>query len=169
MLEDLKAVRIFHGITRLARSVAMALMTVMMLFVAFDVMGRYFFNKPLKGSSDFVELMLGVVVFFSMAYCTQKSGDARVDLLYSRLTVKLKAALDSITFSAALFLYLLIAWRLAARAWGYLREPMTSPVTDLLGIPYWPFLFLAAIGSALLCLELILKIFGFLGSLKTVD
>jgi len=145
-------------VTGLLSNISMALMTLMMLFVAADVIGRYFFNRPFKGSSDLIELMMGIAVFFGMAYCTQKGGDARVDVLYTRMPVRLQSALDCFTLTAAFFVYCSIAWRLAWRARGYLREPFSSPSTDLLHIPYWPFLFLSAIGSTVLCLEMLILI-----------
>ena len=133
-------------------------MALMMLFVAMDVIGRYFLNRPFKGSSDLIELMMGIAVFFGMAFCTSTDGDAKVDLLYSKMPLRLKAGIDCITFFATFLLYGGISWRLAFRAWGYIREPFTSPTTDLLHIPYWPFLLLAAVGAACLCLEILILV-----------
>ena len=161
-----RAERLINVPTKGLNTVAMVLLVFMMLFVAIDVIGRYFLNRPFKGSSDLIELMMGVVVFFSLAYCTQQRGDARVDVLYAKLPVRIKAYLDSITFSAGLLVYILITWRLSVRAIGYLREPATSPATDLLHIPYWPFIFLAALGSLLLCIQLMIHILRSLSSAR---
>ena len=147
-----------HRLTGYLRNIAMILMALMMLFVAMDVIGRYFFNRPFKGSSDLIELMMGTAVFFGMAFCTGSNGDARVDILYTKMPLRLKSGLDCITMLATFLLYSAISWRLALRAWGYIREPFTSPTTDLLHIPYWPFLCLAAFGAAVLCLEILLSI-----------
>jgi len=152
------AERLINGASRAFRSVSMVMMFFMMLFVAADVVGRYFLNMPFKGSTDLVELMMGIVVFFGMAYCAQQDGHTRVDVVYLRLPIRVQAYLDSITFAASLFIYILITWRLGLRACRFLIQPGTGPATDLLHIPYVYFIFLAALGSAVLCLELIVHI-----------
>jgi len=155
---DGKIERLIHAATRMLRVISMIMIVLMMLFVTMDVMGRHFFDKPFKGSSDFIELIMGIVVFFGMAYCTQLMGDARVDVLYSKLSARLRAVFDCVTYFAAFSVYLIITWRLFSRAWGYLRDPFTSPVTDSLHIPYWPFILLSAVGCAILCLELLILV-----------
>jgi TRAP-type C4-dicarboxylate transport system permease small subunit len=138
--------------------VSMLLLFVMMLFVAADVIGRLFFNMPFKGSTDLIELMMGIVVFFGMAYCAREDSHVRVDVVYERLPVRARACLDIITFTASLFIYVLIAWRLFATAWGYFVEPAMSRSTDVLKISHTGFIFIASLGSAILCLELAVRI-----------
>ena len=153
-----RAERLIHGASGALSVISEVMMFFMMLFVAADVVGRYFFNKPFEGSTDLVELMMGLVIFFGMAYCAHQDGHTRVDVLYNYLPVRVRASLDVITFAASLFIYILITWQLGIRAWRFLVKPETGAATELLRIPHVYFIFLAALGSAVLCLELIVRI-----------
>jgi TRAP-type C4-dicarboxylate transport system permease small subunit len=153
-----RAERLIHGASRVLNSTSAVIAFFMMLFVAADVIGRYFFNMPFEGSTDLVELMMGLVVFFGMAYCAQQDGHTRVDVVYERLPRRVQVWLDIGTFTASLFIFSMITWQLAARAWRFLLNPATASVTDLLHIPHVYFLFLVALGSAVLCLELLVHI-----------
>jgi len=133
---------------------SMFLLFLMMLFVVADIIGRLLFNMPFKGSTDLIELMMGIVVFCGMAYCAREDGHVRVDVVYERLSDRIKACVDIVTFAASLFIYVLIAWRLFATAWGYLSNPSMARSTDVLKIAHTGFIFIAAFGSAVLCLEL---------------
>lgn len=150
--------RLIHGASWSLQLVSRALMFFMALFVAVDVVGRYVFNRPFKGSTDLVELMMGVAVFFGLAYCASQDGHTRVDVVYIHLPARVQAYLEMVTFSASLFIYILITWQLSARVWYSIVEPDRATVTDLLRIPHWPVIILAALGSAVLCLELLVRI-----------
>jgi TRAP-type C4-dicarboxylate transport system permease small subunit len=153
-----RAERLIHGASGALNSISTVIAFFMMLFVAADVIGRYFFNKPFEGSTDLVELMMGLVVFFGMAYCAQQDGHTRVDVVYERLPKRIQVCLDTVTFTASLFVFSMITWQLAARAWRFFLNPATASVTDLLHIPHVYFIFLVALGSAVLCLELLIHI-----------
>jgi TRAP-type C4-dicarboxylate transport system permease small subunit len=150
--------RLVHRASWSLQVVSRALMFFMALFVAVDVVGRYVFNKPFKGSTDLVELMMGVAIFFGLAYCASQDGHTRVDVVYTHLPVRAQAYLDVFTFAASLFIYALITWQLSARVWYSIVEPERGTVTDLLRIPHMPVICLAALGSAVLCLELLVRI-----------
>jgi TRAP-type C4-dicarboxylate transport system permease small subunit len=151
-----------HKVSRTINLLGVAVLFLMMLVVAADVIGRYVFNRPLTGAFDTVELMMVILVFFSLAYCAAADGHVRVDVLHSRLPKRIQANLDSITFAASAFIVGLIFWRLVTRAGGVFLEapgPSTLPATLTLKIPHWPFIFLAAAGSLLFCLELLIYFF----------
>lgn len=150
--------RLVHGSSRVLHFVSKIIVFIMAFFVAVDVVGRYVFNKPLKGSSDIVELMMGVVIFFALANCAQQDGHTRVDVLYALFPEKVRAYLDMIMFSASFIMFALITWQLGTRVWITIVEPERGTVTDLLQIPHAPILFLAALGSAVLCLELLVRV-----------
>ena len=151
-----------HKVSRVINMIGVTFLFLMMLVVAVDVIGRYAFNRPFVGAFDAVELMMVILVFFGIAYCASLDGHVRVDVLHSRVPKRVQAYLDSITFAASAFIVALIFWRLVTRAGGIFTEapgPSTLPSTLTLNIPYWPFMFLAAAGCLLFCLELIIRFF----------
>lgn len=131
----------------------------MMLLITADVVLRYVFNAPLMGSYDLVELMMILLVWGALAYCAFMGGHVRVDVIYRRLPKMVQTILDRITFTASAFILALITWRLGYRAMSFLQNPVTSPDTMNLHIPFWPFLIAATVGSALFCVVLVVRIF----------
>jgi TRAP-type C4-dicarboxylate transport system permease small subunit len=153
-----KAENWLHSISRALNWVSMVFVVIMVLTVTVDVGGSYLLNKPLTGSMDIVELMMVIIVFLGLGYCAAEEGNVRVDVLHARLPRRLQAGLDIFTFTASLVIFALITWRLVARAWNIIQEPLSGPVTGTLQIPHAPFIWLAVGGSLILCLELLINV-----------
>lgn len=62
-------------------------MTIMILVIVIDVVGREFFNSPLMGGYELVEVCMGILCPVSVTYCIYRGEDICVDLLYLRLHV----------------------------------------------------------------------------------
>jgi len=158
-----------HTVSRTLNWVSMFFLVVMVLTVTVDVGGHYLFKKPLTGSTDFVELMMVIVVFLGLGYCAALEGNVRVDVVHARLPKRVQAGLDIFTFAASTFIFALITWRLAARAWNIVQNPLAGPSTGTLQIPHIPFIWLAVAGSLLLCLELLTTFLHSIARLRQVD
>jgi len=164
-----KAEKWLHTVSRILNWVAMLFLVVMVLTVTIDVGGHYLFKHPLTGSLDFVELMMVIVVFCGLGYCAASEGNVRVDVIHARLPKRVQAGLDIFTFAVSTFIFALITWRLFARAWNIIQEPLSGPGTQTLQIPHMPFIWLAAMGSLLLCLELFTTFLHSIARLRRVD
>lgn len=164
-----KAEKRLHTVSRTLNWVGMAFLVVMVLTVTVDVGGHYLFKQPLTGSTDFVEVMMVIVVFLGLGYCAALGGNVRVDVVHARLPKRVQAGLDIFTFAASTFIFALITWRLAARAWNIIQEPLSGPSTGTLQIPHLPFIWLAAAGSLLLCLELLTSFLHSIARIRQVD
>jgi TRAP-type C4-dicarboxylate transport system permease small subunit len=139
-------------------AIAAFTLLLMMLLVAVDVIGRYILNRPITGSTDIIELMLVIMVFFTLAYTAGKKGHVSVDVVYIRLPKAIKMNLDIITYAASLFIVAIITWRMFLRAWeSALADP--GPATSMLLIPEAPFMLIAAFGAFLLFIQLLIQFF----------
>ena len=127
----------------------------MMLFISVDVIGRYIFNKPISGSIDIIALLMVVLVFCSIAYCASQNNNVRIDIFYLKLPQQIKSLLDIITSFLSFIFVGLLSWRLGNQAWNYIQKP-PGATTLFFQWPLIPFYLLAAVGCAILCLELIL-------------
>jgi TRAP-type C4-dicarboxylate transport system permease small subunit len=155
-----------HSLSRGIRYIAMAALFLMMCLVAADVIGRYVFNNPIKGALEIDELMMVVVVFLAMAYCTMNKGHIIVELLLYRLSKRNQAILNSFSSVCGAIVIALITWQTGTRGWEELLSP-TGSITMLLGIPIAPLLLLAAISLFLTCLELIITSIHYMIEAKT--
>jgi TRAP-type C4-dicarboxylate transport system permease small subunit len=153
--------QIEQGIHKTSRGInylGLLVLFLMMLLVAFDVLGRYIFNSPFIGTFDSIEMMMVVVVFCGLAYCTMEEGHVRVDVVLGRLSRRTKAIINIITYIPSIFIVALITWRLGARAWSILQN-LPGPATSTISIPHWPLIIMATIGSFLFLLQLIVYLF----------
>jgi TRAP-type C4-dicarboxylate transport system permease small subunit len=158
-----------HAVSGALSWVSMVILVFMVLTVTVDVGGHYLFKKPLTGSTDFVELMMVIVVFLGLGYCAALGGNVRVDVVHTRLPKRVQASLDIFTFAASTLIFALITWRMAARAWNIIQEPLSGPSTGTLQIPQLPFIWLAAAGSLLLSLELLTNFLHSIARVRQAD
>lgn len=81
--------------TWVARLAALAVIA-LMLTLTFEVVMRYGFNAPTAWSFDVSYFLSSFFVMMGAAYTLKQNGHVRVDLIYSRLQDRLRAALDAV-------------------------------------------------------------------------
>jgi TRAP-type C4-dicarboxylate transport system permease small subunit len=147
-----------HTVSRMLSYTSVFVLFTMMLLITGDVLGRFVANSPVRGSTDFVELMMITLVFFPLAECAAQDGHIRVDVVFSHLPKYIQAKLDSVTFFASASIAAIIAWRLGNQVYKYIvaKMPMLTPIWEF---SYLPFICLAAVGSLFLSLELLISFF----------
>lgn len=144
-----------HSLARAAAWVAGVCVVIMMFLTFADVFGRYLFGLPIKGVHDVTILMMVVMSFLAFGYAQITQTHVTVNVVTSRLSKHTNSMLSIFTHLFGIGVYGVMSWALATRAWGYLATPEKAPVSLLLLIPHVPFIFVAAGGSAILCLVLI--------------
>jgi TRAP-type transport system small permease protein len=123
--------------------------------VVVDVVGRYFFNHPVKGSNDIGEVILVLIAYLSVAYTQLNKEHVRVTLLWGKLPPKGQLIGDGLSFLLGAVIYALIAWNLGHRAVRLIAGTYASTSeTPVLGITHVPFLIVAVIGAVAFVLVL---------------
>ena len=124
-----------------------ALMFLIMASMAADVVGRYFFNAPIKGSYEIIGLAMGAVIFLGLPLCTARGEHICVDLFDRLFAAPLARRVQAVLVNglgAATFFF--ISWRLAIEAMNYARNNETTMITRI------PFSGLAWLESVLIAL-----------------
>lgn len=129
----------------------------MMLLTASDVIGRFAFNSPVKGTQELSAVMLVLTVFFGVAYTGLKKEHVRVELLLMYLSPKTRMLLDVFSGLISFVLVFGIAYQGMVQM---VVQKQRFVTTTLLKIPLWPFALLMSVGAILLCLILIKQIFA---------
>lgn len=143
---------------------SIALISVIILLVVANVVGRYFFRKPVLGHVELVQLLSVALVFFILAYTEYKGGHIKVDLVVRLLSRRIRAILGAITGILTLAFAVLMCWRGITLATANITPIYTR--SEALSIPIAPFMFCLALGSFLFSLELIISFFGYISELK---
>jgi TRAP-type C4-dicarboxylate transport system permease small subunit len=131
---------------------AFALTGMMMVTVA-DVVGRYFFNRPIRGAYELVGFLLVWAGSWGMGYCQIQKGHIRVDFLMQRLSQKSQAIMTVLANLLGFIAFSLLTWRVILLGHYYLSLTKGN-ATDTLGIPIFPFVVMLAIGIGMLALVL---------------
>jgi len=160
-----KAARAIDGVanplSNIVNSAGRFILVMMMLLITVDVVLRYAFNRPIKGSYELIEFMLVMLVFFGLAYTQTKKGHISIDLLTSHFSPGTQAVINSATYLLCLYGFALIAWRSIVQA-EILRVAESS--SGSLYLPIFPFMWVVVFGSALLCLVFLVDFLDSLAS-----
>jgi TRAP-type C4-dicarboxylate transport system permease small subunit len=124
----------------------------MALLLITNIFRRALFGLVITGTVEIVELFLVVAVFFAIAYTSACGGHIVIDLISAKFKGATRAAARSLAFLVGFAIYGLISWQTAVHAWENLNS--VSPLsTTMLHVSLTPFIFVASVGSLLLCLH----------------
>ena len=145
-----------RGVTLISRgfnTVAGSAVVIMMLLTCTDVLLRLF-RRPVPGAYEIVGFLGTVVIAFSLAYTSLEKGHIAVEILVEKLPRWMQAGIDTIVSLIGSVLFALITWQSMAYA-ADLKQSGEISVT--LTMPIYPFIYGIAVGSALLCLVLLME------------
>ena len=135
----------------------------MSLWIFADVIGRYFFNHPIGGTTELVKGMIIIVVFLSVPYTWQKGRHIRTTMILERLSPKTRIGLEIFICLIAIAVFACIcvfSWNAAWDSWS-IREFDGEE----LRVPVYPSRFLVVIGAGLLVIQLSLELINHLKAL----
>lgn len=128
----------------------------MMFLTSLDVVGRYFFGRPVPGAFELTELLLVVVIFLAMPSLSWSGGQIETDALAQVIPPRPWHVLYRIArvFAAVCLAY--VAWK----AWGKAGQiARAGDTTSALGITLAPFAYLICGMTALACVFEVLRFF----------
>lgn len=125
----------------------------LMFFTAIDVVGRYFFNSPIKGTYELTGLFLALMIFYSLGSGQLKGNHIEIDFFTKKWSKRNQHILRSISFFILFILICLTSWQLVEYS---IRMWIGGETSGDLGIPLFLFPLLAIIGAVAFALTLLL-------------
>lgn len=104
----------------------------MMVVTSIDVVGRYFFSKPLWGGFEMTEILMGLVVFAGMPIATARREHISIDLFEAYLGLRTRSWQASFGDLVCALIAGAVAWRMWLRGQALLDVGET---TMQLGVP----------------------------------
>jgi TRAP-type C4-dicarboxylate transport system permease small subunit len=101
-----------------------------------DASLRYGLSRPIPGTFELTELLLGAVIFFALPYTGLVDGHVSVDILTARLPPRAQHGCVAVAALVVAALLATIAWQLAVLTEEFHR---TSRTTITARIPVFPF------------------------------
>jgi TRAP-type transport system small permease protein len=131
--------------------VAVLIFAIMALTVV-DVVGRYLFNAPVRGSIEAIELMLGLLVYMAIPLASARAEHIRIDLLDYLLGPRARKVQRLIGNGASAVVMAFITWRLYERGAQFAQFRDTS---SHLGVPLAPVAWVMAAFAAITVLVML--------------
>ncbi len=141
--------KVIDFLSRIFGYISTGIIGIMMLLIVGDICGRYFINKPITASTEFVEAMMVGIGFPALAWCALKGNHIKVDLILSRFTPRIQAIIDSFTLFCGLGTYIILTWR------SFLEASHTVSTASIYKFPEYPFYWILAVGCTIFCLAMI--------------
>jgi len=156
----------FYSATGMMNWFGYITLTVIVIVVFIDVCGRYFFNSPLMGAYELVELCMTVLAGSAVMYCTLKWGHVAIDIVLTRFQKhtqmqiqRIFSFLSFVTFAAMAYLIYLHA----------LEVIHSGQVQGTLTISRGPFLIILSVALFFSCLISLIQTFQRRDSAETMS
>lgn len=134
--------------------VGMGMLLVMMFLGSADVLGRYFFNKPITGTYEIFEILLPGIVLLCLADTQFAGGHITMGLLVSRLAPRTRARIEFVIRLILLVLFGLITWKGIDATLMYWHQHRL--ITNI-GVPMYLPQILVPVGALAICPVLVVQ------------
>ena len=127
-----------------------------MASIVVDVIGRYFFGKPLIWAYYYSEYVLVYSTFLAAAYVLKHNAHVRVDLITNLMSERHRAFLSIFSNLIGLIACVIVGWYSLIEAYDVLQKKVmfTAPIS----MYQFPIKVVIPFGFLLLCIEWIRKL-----------
>jgi TRAP-type mannitol/chloroaromatic compound transport system permease small subunit len=139
----------------------------LMILAVISVGGRNFFNQPLSGYVDWIEQAMPLIAFMGISYTQRNGGHIRMDMVVGKLSGRTLYLVELITSLLILTLMVLMVWG----SWAHFERsfdfaaPLWSRDSSMdIALPLWPAKLLAPVAFSVLCLQLVVQIWGYIAA-----
>ena len=154
--------RVVSTISAALAYVSAAMVIGMALVMFCDTILRYFFNSPIRGAQELVELAMCIFVYTGISLSIRKRGAITVPLIVERLSPLGRRIVNGLSNTLCSAMCAALSYRLFLTAIKELNRVGVG--TSILKIPFGPFYLTAAICCVVITLEnVILAVKDFAG------
>lgn len=137
----------------------------LMVLAVVSVGGRTFFNAPLPGYVDWIQLAMPLIAFLGISYAQRDGGHIRMDIVIGKLRGRALWMAEFVTTAATLLLIVLLIWGSWAhfdRSFDWAAPNWSRDSTIDIGLPLWPAKILVPLAFSIMALRLVFQLWGYL-------
>ena len=146
--------RVVSPVSRVLNDVSLVVLAGVMFLVVADVLMRRLFNAPIFGSHDIRAVGFALVVFLPMGWCALMDGHVDLTVVVNRLPIKPRLYIEACMMLLTTGILGITCWQLMKQG---IRLQTMSGETPVLGIPLYPFVYLATLGMVMMTLVFFIK------------
>lgn len=136
----------------------------LMFLAAYSVTGREFFEAPLMGYVDLIEMLMPLIAIMGVSYVQRNGGHIRMDIIVGAMRGRLLWLVELIMILLILVLMIALVWG----SWAHFdrsfdcARPFCSRDSSIdISLPIWPSKLLVPVAFAVLCARLVLQAVGY--------
>jgi TRAP-type C4-dicarboxylate transport system permease small subunit len=133
----------------------------LMSVATINVILRYPFKVPWRGTYEVVGLLGAIVIAFALGFTQKRKDHIVVDILTEKFPKKVNRILDGISYFITTIFFAIVSWQVLV--WG-LKIMRSGEVSETLKIAFHPVIFCVAFGFVIFSFTLLLD---FLNIFKT--
>jgi TRAP-type mannitol/chloroaromatic compound transport system permease small subunit len=136
----------------------------LMLLAVRSVLGREFFEAPLRGYVDWIGMAMPVIAIFGISYVQREGGHIRMDILIGALGGRALWFMEFLTTLFALILMVFLVWGTWAhfdRSFDFAAQNWSRDSTIDIGLPIWPAKLVVPVAFAVVVARMLLQLWGF--------
>jgi TRAP-type C4-dicarboxylate transport system permease small subunit len=122
-------------------------------------LGRYIFSMPIPGLVEMSSFMLVIIIFMAGAYTEALKEHTTIDVLVKKFPGKAQLVVNVFTHLLSIVITVFAFWQTIVHGLFIMKA---GKVSTVLTIPHYPFLFVVALGWAILLLALVIHTIGLL-------
>lgn len=131
--------------------VSVGIIFVMALWVSADVCGRYFFNSPIAGTTEFVKVFICAIVFLGITYAAQQGRHIRTTIILDRFPQNIQLACNILTALLGIAVFAMIAYYGWEETWSsWLVREFDGVQVE---VPVYPSRFTVVLGSGFMVIQ----------------
>jgi len=123
-----------------------------MLLITGDVCGRYFFNSPIKGTTELARYLVPIIVFPALAWAAIEGKHIKVDFIMERFSKQVQSIFNIIMLLLCLGMYVFITWR------SVIYSGQVTGIFSVYDIPQSPFYWIMTAGWVVFCLATVAQV-----------
>lgn len=146
-----KIFRVIDGISEWSGKIVSFVIYAGIIMLVFEVVARYFFNSPTIWAHGYSQRLFGSYFVLIGAYTLLKGFHVRIDLIYQRFSIRIRALLDILNYT------MLLLWTtvLVYEGLNFFMYSWSIKETDMSALrhPVYPVKFLLLLGVSLIFLQ----------------
>lgn len=125
---------------------------VMATIITLNIFGRALFHRPIMGTIEYAGVLGIVFASVAISYVEKHRRNVVMEVVSSKFPPRVKAFTDAFGLLLGLVIIGVLSWAMFGDA-GYALS--YGETTVVMGVPLWPFKYIWAVGTAILCLALL--------------
>jgi TRAP-type transport system small permease protein len=132
------------------------LLAVLMFLGTADVVARYVFNSPIRGTLELSQVMMAGTVLLAWGYTQQRGDHVRADIVIRRYPARAYAVVYALVLALSLAFFVGLTYQSLVIAVGHLGEGRRF---STLRVSTAPFYFFVPVGGFSMCLSLLTQLY----------